>query len=276
MTQTKHKRLNFFVLTAAVFLLALAAVSYFYFDSYISSKIFNTHRELDMSFFVKIIKPWGKTYVPLWLVFLYGIIKKQIEIILSCSIALLLTLAVVGPLKTIIGKDRPNMYYANLDRTQAGNSTVDGKSYFYGLHKPASQSFPSGDTATIFAISAALAMFVPECSFVILLFAGSAVGFLRILGLAHYPSDVIVGAVIGIVCGWIATTICEKWLEKNKFPFGTGWRNIAAIGIILIPSLDVMSKGFKDLYLFMLSSILLAGCFCVAMVIQQILCKNTK
>ncbi|MCE5341154.1 MAG: phosphatase PAP2 family protein [Planctomycetaceae bacterium] len=276
MKQAKINKINWFVFASVVFLITAAIVSYFFFDSYVSGKIFDTHRELDESFVAKLIKPLGKTYVPLWLVFVLGFLKKRIEIILIGAIALLLVLAVVSPEKMIFDRQRPNLYFANQTKSQLGEKTEKAKSYFFGLHKPLNQSFPSGDTATIFAVVAAATSFVPGFPFVVLLLAAFAVGFLRVIGLAHYPSDVLVGAALGIICGRIAILICEKWLEKNKFPLGAGWRSIAVVGIFLIPSLDVMSKGFKDLYIFSLSSVLLAGCFCLAMAIQQMLNKSTK
>jgi membrane-associated phospholipid phosphatase len=276
MTQTKTNKLNFFVFASIIFLITAAIVSYFFFDSYVSGKIFDTHRELDKSCIVKIIKPLGKTYVPLWLVFVWGFIKKRIEIILTGAIALLLVLAIVSPSKIIFNRQRPNLYFSNQEKAQLGEKIEKAKSFFLGMHEPLNQSFPSGDTATIFAIAVAAAPFVPEFSFVVLLLAAFTVGFLRVIGLAHYPSDVLAGAVVGVICGRMAIFICEKWLEKNKFPFGTGWRSIALIGIFLIPLLSVMSKGVKGLFIFLLSSAALAGCFWLAFKIQQMLDKSTK
>jgi len=276
MMPTKTNKLNFFVLTAVVVLSLAAFISYFFIDSKVASHIFSANREWDKFSGAYLIKSLGKTYVPLWLLFLWGFVKKRIDIILTGSIALLLTLALVAPSKVFFNRTRPNTYFNNLTRIESGSETVSGKSRFFGFHKPANQSFPSGDTATVFAVAVAVAPFVSTISFLTFLLAASLVGLLRVIGLVHYVSDVCAGAVAGIICGRLAIWICKKWMEKDKTPFGPAWRNIAVIGILLIPSLDVISGGFKNLYIFLLSSGFWAGCFYLTTVIQQMLNKCKK
>ncbi len=276
MTPTKTNKLNFFVLTAIVVLSLAALVCYFFVDSKVASHIFSTHKEWDEFPGAYLIKSLGKTYVPLWLLFLWGVVTKRIAIILYGSVALLLTLALVSPSKVFFNRVRPNVHFDNLKRVESGNETVSGKSSFFGLHKPANQSFPSGDTATVFAIVVAIVPFVSTFSFFTLLFAALLVGFLRVIGLAHYCSDVCVGAVVGIICGRLAIWICEKWMEKDKTPFGSGWRNIVFVGILLIPLLNLIFKGFQNVLFLLASSIVLAFCFYLTVIIPPILKKIKK
>lgn len=59
-------------------------------------------------------------------------------------------------------------------------------------------SFPSGHTTAGFALATALSIHYPAIAPVVLLMA-AAIGFSRIYMGMHYPTDVFVGAVIGIV-----------------------------------------------------------------------------
>jgi membrane-associated phospholipid phosphatase len=264
MTESKSRKIKYFIFVTISVFSILALYSLIYTDYHISEKIFNSHKNFEKMPGRNLIKAVGKCYVPLWLIFLWGFWKKRIEIILTGAISLLLVLAVVSPAKVIFNRERPEVYF------ESQSSNVKQPSYFYGLHVPSSQSFPSGDTATVFAAVVAAAPFVSSFSFFNLLLIASAVGCLRVLDLAHYPSDVFAGAAIGILCGWLGMVICEKWMKRNKFPFGQGWRKIAAIGIFLIPTL-VAFKGFQDFSTFLLSSIVIAGCFCLAASISPML-----
>lgn len=61
------------------------------------------------------------------------------------------------------------------------------------------QSFPSAHTATAVALAFVLATFYPRGRLLFAAFA-VAVGLQRVLGSAHYPSDVLAGAAVGWFC----------------------------------------------------------------------------
>ena len=57
-------------------------------------------------------------------------------------------------------------------------------------------SMPSGHTATVFAMAFIVSVFLPKYRVVIIAFA-ALVGMGRVMTLHHWPSDVIIGAVLG-------------------------------------------------------------------------------
>ena len=65
---------------------------------------------------------------------------------------------------------------------------------------PRSRSFPSGHTASAFAFATAVGADLPALSFPLDALA-AAVGYSRVHLGVHYPSDVIVGAVLGSAVG---------------------------------------------------------------------------
>ena len=65
-------------------------------------------------------------------------------------------------------------------------------------------SFPSGHTAASFA-SAAGALIVSVL-----------IAFSRMYLYVHYPTDVLGGLIIGLLCGWIADMIIQKVMEKRS------------------------------------------------------------
>ena len=59
-------------------------------------------------------------------------------------------------------------------------------------------SFPSGHTATAFALATAIIYFWPKMAFIVGIFA-TLIGISRVMIGAHYPSDVIAGALMGVL-----------------------------------------------------------------------------
>lgn len=79
----------------------------------------------------------------------------------------------------------------------------------------AGHSFPSGHAAFAFAIAASLSYHIPQVRLFLLSIAVLN-SLARIAGGVHWPSDMMVGAVIGMLSGWIAerTIISLQRIKK--------------------------------------------------------------
>ena len=85
-----------------------------------------------------------------------------------------------------------------------------------------SPSFPSGHTSTSIGAAFALLLGCRKKQFIVGIPAfilSLAIGFSRIYVHIHYPSDVVVGAVVGLLGGLVAYVIYAKLLVPKVFPF---------------------------------------------------------
>ena len=126
----------------------------------------------------------------------------------SALCAMLIGLIVVNfTIKPLIARDRPWVVLGD------GFNLVPE-------HDP--NSFPSGHTNSAFAFAIALCMAAPKRWMKIAAVCLAVVmGLSRLYVGVHFPTDVLVGAVIGSLCGllgaWIAKIVWERWgsrLEK--------------------------------------------------------------
>jgi hypothetical protein len=76
------------------------------------------------------------------------------------------------------------------------------------------------------------------------------VGILRVVVLAHHPSDVLAGAATGILCGWLAISIRNRYPEIESI-FKGKERMLSLAGIIIIPILIWFSKDIDDFIIFL-------------------------
>ncbi|HMH21202.1 MAG TPA: phosphatase PAP2 family protein [Puia sp.] len=109
-------------------------------------------------------------------------------------------------LKYMTGRQRP-LYYDPV--TNANKSTFHGPLYQFtkqnGVKPPSNTytSFPSGHTTVAFAAATVFAMEYKNSKFVpvIAYSAATLIGLSRLTENAHWASDVLVGAVLGFLCG---------------------------------------------------------------------------
>jgi undecaprenyl-diphosphatase len=115
-------------------------------------------------------------------------------------------------LKYMIGRARPR-----------GFDTFGPESFTPFAFDSAHASLPSGHSATIFALATALAFLKPGLKWV---FYGAAalIASARIMVGAHYPADVVAGALVGtvVVYGLTRLLAARKWL----FRYDSGRRAI--------------------------------------------------
>jgi Membrane-associated phospholipid phosphatase len=76
------------------------------------------------------------------------------------------------------------------------------------INKPRSYSFPSGHTASSVAVASILAIYFSQIAIVVFLLA-FLISFSRVYLCVHYPSDVIIGAILGVICANISLIICR-------------------------------------------------------------------
>lgn len=84
------------------------------------------------------------------------------------------------------------------------------------LYKPLFvHSFPSGHTMTAFAVAFACSAFVPRLRWVLIPIA-CLIGISRVYVGAHFPIDVMFGALVGAFLGLASAAIVRHWSGGNK------------------------------------------------------------
>lgn len=98
-----------------------------------------------------------------------------------------------------------------------------------------SNSFPSGHTVSAFAFATVClgALGWRQC-WSLLLLAGLA-GFSRVAVGAHWPLDTMVGAVIGVLAGWVALRVCRHWHWGVRSRPHNLLLGIAVLGVATLP-----------------------------------------
>ncbi len=83
------------------------------------------------------------------------------------------------------------------------------------VEAPSSYSFPSGHTGSSFAAATALFLWSKKWGIPALVLA-ALIGFSRVYLFVHFPTDVLAGAVVGILCAVLAGFIFRKFELENK------------------------------------------------------------
>lgn len=84
------------------------------------------------------------------------------------------------------------------------------------IKKPLDFSFPSGHTAASFAAMTALFLAKMKNAWIAALVLAVLIAFSRLYFYVHYPTDVLGGAVVGILSGIIGYAIVEKIDKRRK------------------------------------------------------------
>jgi len=105
-------------------------------------------------------------------------------------------------IKELVGRPRPWL-------------DVEGLRYVIFEGDP--NSFPSGHTCSSFAAASAWWRLAPKKWIRVTgLVMAVCMGLSRLYIGVHYPTDVITGAVIGVMCGWLAWMVCTRVIWKKS------------------------------------------------------------
>lgn len=81
---------------------------------------------------------------------------------------------------------------------------------------PSDTSFPSGHTAASFAVAAGVYMAGWKKTGIVLYIFSALIGFSRLYLGVHFPSDVIGGAIVGMLCAWVIRKIIDGVVKIQK------------------------------------------------------------
>lgn len=81
---------------------------------------------------------------------------------------------------------------------------------------PADYSFPSGHTGSAFAVATVMLLCMPKRYGIPAVAVAVLIGLSRLYNVAHYPTDVIGGMLIGVVIGALAVKIIYPRIKDNN------------------------------------------------------------
>ena len=151
---------------------------------------------------VKFITTLGNAGI-LWIILsaLFLILPKTRKVGIMTSLSRILDLLSVNILiKRIVARTRPYEVIEGL------TSLIGPQSDF---------SFPSGHTAASFAFATVILLTMPKKFSIPTLILAFLIALSRIYLGVHYPTDILGGIVIGVLCG-ISAVITVKFIEKKK------------------------------------------------------------
>lgn len=157
------------------------------------------HRPFDYFFMVLTFLGDGLFVIAIALI-LFFLKKRILSLMIISSYAL--SGIIAQALKYFFEEARPAVYLEKTNYPYFIDEVT-----LHNLH-----SFPSGHTASVFALAAALAFAMRNKNYSILfLLMATLVGYSRIYLGQHFMDDVLAGSVIGVV----SAIVCELFLEKK-------------------------------------------------------------
>ena len=126
----------------------------------------------------------------------------------KCGVCMILAVGVGAlftnvAIKNIVARPRP---YAS------GVEAFNEWWQFAGAHLESEFSFPSGHTASSFAAAIGLFIYHKKLGIAALIWA-TLVAFSRLYMYVHYPTDILAGIVMGIICAAIGMVLVNKFYQ---------------------------------------------------------------
>jgi undecaprenyl-diphosphatase len=219
--QPRFYRKNLIITAIAVFG-AASLLCYFLADARVFNWLCQNADNWHKSRWLAAFEQFGKVWALIWLLLLWGIITRRPRPALVGLLALLIMTATVLPTKSLVQRPRPRDILKQKSPQETKN------------HLTRSWSFPSGDAAAVFAVAVAAIPFTSLGWSPLMLIAAAGIAVLRVIVMAHYPSDVCAGAAAGVFSGWLALQIARRWILLESF--NPHWFDITAvIALIIIP-----------------------------------------
>jgi len=241
----RDKDVFFLVFILVIGLIALW--SYFNLDQYVFSLLRQKPVNWSRIVWVKAFTYLGRAWLPIWLLLVWFLATGRQRPVLITFLALIIVALMVTSLKVGVRRPRPR-------EVIKGPSWIEEQPYLsYHL------SFPSGDAAVAFSAASVITSFVTWPLACLLLAASTIVALLRVTAMAHYPSDVLAGAAIGIFAAWLAIQIERRYLAMRQPRFNLT-RGMAIASIIIIPVAFRLPQGIDKFVMFLKTYGLLAVC----------------
>lgn len=179
----------------------------------------------------------GKAWAPVWLLLIWAWASGRPRPATVALIALVLVMLVVLPVKQVVRRPRPHHV------TVAGAPTGPPPGHSY--------SFPSGDTASAFAVAGALTACLPVAGGVLLLVGAGGIGLLRVTMQAHFPSDVCAGAAVGLLCAWVVLEFSRRRLTMDWWRAHPWWRPAVGLAAAALLPIAQMSERINPMGIFL-------------------------
>ena len=135
-------------------------------------------------------------------------IRKKIGWSLQIGISFLVSGLIVQVLKHLIHSPRPKLYF--------GPAAIH---CIKGITGTGSASFPSGHTATIFALTTLLCIYFQDRkSGIFFILIAALTGFSRIYLSQHFPIDVLAGSFTGVLVSVVVYLLIPLKFFEKRFP----------------------------------------------------------
>jgi len=146
----------------------------------------------------------------------HGVLRSRDSWVVPLLVCFVISGLVSTGVKGAIPRDRPWWFYTR--EQQAGRFTDVQVYTVDGTYPLKVRGFPSGHTATTVAMATVVTMLYRRRRRWLVPVAWSAaviVGVSRMYLASHWPLDVIGGAIIGVLSGWVSVLMCRAWAAKR-------------------------------------------------------------
>lgn len=135
-------------------------------------------------------------------------LRKHTEIFLTAFASAFAARLVITELIRFL-YNRPRPFEILVEVTQLAD-----KGFIQLVDHTAGGAFPSGHASLAFAVATAVSFYYPKTS-IIFWAAAILIGLGRVAAGVHRPSDILGGAVVGIVSAWALQKSYKKWKQKR-------------------------------------------------------------